>query len=128
MSDANNIICGQPIGTLVEKATKSSKFKVNSRELVPIESLNVGDYISSYHFLDSAVYARTLLKTEAHDYRGKLISIEVNAEEIKCLPNHKCLVRYRDKTRDYCVYVMRKGKAFRVGMSKMWHSCGGCGP
>lgn len=129
MSDATNIIpWGQPTGTLVERAIKSGKFKVTARELIPIEDLKVGDYVSSYHFTDSAIYARTILGTHSFNYNGNLIQVNIDGESFMCSPNQKCLVRYRDISRDYCVYIMRKGNSFRVGMSKMWHTDNGCGP
>jgi len=125
MTDANK---GQPIGSLVERSIKNGKFKVSSREIVPIEELKVGDYVSSYHFTDASVYARTLLNTTSLSYVGKLVNIKVGRDECRCLPTHKCIARYRDTSRDYCVYIMQRGDAFRVGMSKIWHDCNGCGP
>lgn len=128
MSDANNIISGQPIGTLVEKAIKSGKFKVDSRELIPIQNLTPKDYLSSYRFTDSAIYARILNEITVAFYSGKLVVVNADENISKYTPNHKCLVRYRDLDNDYCVYVMQKGTAFRVGMSKIWISGNGCGP
>jgi len=129
MSDAKNIImCGHPVGTLIEVAIKNGKYSVKERKQIPIEELKQGDYISSYNFSDSAVYTKELTSCTLQHYSGKLFNIEVNDSRIACMPTHKCLVRYRDISRDYCVYVMRKGTAFRVGMSKIWHNDNGCGP
>lgn len=128
MSNATNNLSGQPKGTTVEKAIKNGKFKVLYREIIPIEELLVGDFVSSYSLKDSAIYARQVLETKSETYSGPLITTEVNGFFNKYIPSHECLVRYRDRDNDYCVYVMRKGKAFRVGMSKMWHEDNGCGP
>lgn len=127
MSNATKIV-GQPKETKVEKAIKSGKFKVTSRETIPIENLNVGDYISSYSLKDSAIYTRQVADIQRTLYVGNLVSVEVGGSVSKYTPHNNCIVRYRDRDNDYCVYVMRKGKAFRVGMSKMWHEDNGCGP
>lgn len=127
MSDAI-VLDGQPMKTLVERVIKNGKFSVKERESIAIENLKVGDYLSSYQFKDSSIYSRVLTTIETDSYSGKIFTITIGGNELKCLPSHKCLARYRDITRDYCVYVMRRGTAFRVGMSKIWHNDNGCGP
>jgi len=112
----------------VETAIKNGKFKVISRPIIPIEDLKVGDYLSSYHFADSAVYARILKSIDKVSYSGKVLVVSVDNNIVRLTPDNDCLVRYRCRENDHCVYVMKKGKAFRVGMSKIWHEDNGCGP
>lgn len=129
MSDANVLnIVGQPSGTMVEKVLKSGKYKVTGRLQVPIEELKVGDYVSSYNFKDATLYSRSLLDIKHTHYSGNIINIQIGNRNAKCTPYHKCTVRYNNPNIDYCVYIMRKGDAFRVGMSKISHTDNGCGP
>ena len=118
----------QPTGTMVEKVIKNGRFRIISRELVPIETLNIGDRVISHSFKDGTFYSRTVEGITSRPFVGTLINVMVDGNISKYTPNHHCLVRYRDQANNYCTYIMKKGNSFRVGMSKMWHIHGGCGP
>lgn len=122
-----SITKGQP-DTLIEKVIKSGKFKVKSRDIVYLKDISIGDYVSAYSLKDAALCNKEVLDISSSYYDGEIIEVNINNIINSYISNHECLVRYRDRSNDYCVYIMRKGTAYRVGMSKMWHEDNGCGP
>lgn len=116
----------QPAGTVVEKAIKAGRFGVKERTLVPIESIKKGDYVSSYSFRDGRIYARKVTTVASRPYEGKLVHVTARNQDSRYTLNHRCVVRRR--VLDYCVYVMQRGRNFRIGSSRTAHPTLGVGP
>ena len=116
----------QPVGTLVEKAEKSGRFNVHRRHLVPIETLEVGDYVTAFNFKDSRAYARKILGKTTRTIAETLISVTAMGKTSRYTQNHICLARHRKHW--YCTYLMKRGNTFRVGMSALWNKQVGAGP
>lgn len=117
----------QPEGTMVEKVIKSGKFQVKERVSVPIESLELGDYVSSFSFKDHRVYARRVLGITERVHVGAMINCTTqDGRKSLYTPNHHCIARL--KAKGFCTYMMQRGKSFRLGVSTLSHIGVGAGP
>ena len=94
-----------------------------------IEDITEEDSLITFAQEDYAYYG--LRQAEYHPevahrhYTGKLIDVEINGTVNRFTPSHKMIVKWLNRdTSLYCVYLMRKGKKFRVGQCKIFNSNG----
>ena len=108
----------QPAGTMIS----------TPKGLVPIESLKDGDRVISYDKYSGVIkgYKEGLtIKTANREYEGKMYHVFVGDKMTKATDNHKFTIRYRDEKRKiYCVYLMRKGDWWRIGVCETYSSRG----
>jgi len=107
----------QPTGTLVERAVKKGRFQI--REQVPIEQIQVGDFVTSTALSTGRMTTRRVQQAGWRCYDGELIVVEAQGRESRYTPDHRCVVKHPGV--GYCVYVMQRGLSFRVGMSRLCH-------
>ena len=63
-----------------------------------------------------------IFKRSASPYRGNLIVLETEQGKTRVTPNHRVLVRLNDAFPEkWCVYLMRKGKWWRIGQCVTAH-------
>jgi DNA modification methylase len=95
---------------------------------VPIESLRDGDrvvsYSSHYNAMIGVRHGAPVVRT-SRPYAGRLLGVNVAGQTTWCTPGHLWTVRLSDAAADmWCVYLMRKGKWWRAGKSKLLTSWG----
>ncbi len=88
----------------------------------PIEEIKVGDMVVSYnskksYFPGTKTQGRKVEEISCRNYSGELIKLSSNNYSHECTPNHKCFVKLACKNK-YCLYLMKKGDCFRVGVCK----------
>ena len=105
----------QPTGSLV--LTKNG-YKA-------IEDITSEDSLITFSLTDYAYYGKR--QREYHPeiacrhYVGKLIDVNVAGTVNRFTPNHKLIVRWKNRdTSLQCVYLMRKGDWFRVGQCQLF--------
>ncbi len=95
---------------------------------VPIEKLKDGDRVVSFDTLGGTVkgYREGLeIKTASRDYKGLMYKIKCDGKETRATDNHQFSVRFNSENHNnYCVYLMKRGDWFRVGISRMYDSRG----
>jgi hypothetical protein len=109
-----------PIGTMIQLTGGKS---------IPIENIQVGAQVVSYNrkvgFSGVKAQGRKVTAVNTFPFKGNLIRI--NTEGFfshDCTPEHKCMVRWDDKS-VWCIYLMRRGNQFRVGISKAFYASAG---
>lgn len=107
----------QPAGTMVETTTG----------VKPIEELRDGDRVISYDSLSGQVKGRRNggyeIRTANRQYDGLLYSITAAGKTTRATDNHEFSVRFNPETKaNYCTYIMRRGKWWRVGQTKAYDS------
>lgn len=108
----------QPAGTMVH-TTKGVK---------PIEELDEQvDKLLSYSSGDAYVYGHRnrgyTFKKNVRPYTGNMYRLTCGDNSSDYTPNHKCLAKWTNErldTRRHIVYLMRKGKDYRIGMCELW--------
>ena len=105
----------QPAGTMVETTTG----------VKPIEELRDGDRVISYDSLTGQVKGRRNggyeIRTANRQYDGLLYSITAAGKTTRATDNHEFSVRFNPETKaNYCTYLMRRGKWWRVGQTKAY--------
>ena len=105
----------QPAGTMVETTTG----------VKPIEELRDGDRVISYDSLSGQVKGRRNggyeIRTANRQYDGLLYSITSAGKTTRATDNHEFSVRFNPETKaNYCTYLMRRGKWWRVGQTKAY--------
>lgn len=105
----------QPAGTMVETTTG----------VKPIEELRDGDRVISYDSLSGQVKGRRNggyeIRTANRRYDGLLYSITAAGKTTRATDNHEFSVRFNPETKaNYCTYLMRRGKWWRVGQTKAY--------
>ena len=59
----------------------------------------------------------------ARPYRGKLVVLETERSRTRVTPNHRVLAAFNQKFLEkWCVYLMRKGEWWRIGICTTAHS------
>ena len=104
----------QPAGTLVHLSGGMVK---------PIEDLKIGDSILSFDSSKNKFVSKFVSETASRPYTGKLISIIIGDNVVKCTPNHKCFVKII-KSNKYGIYLMVKGENARIGIAPITHKNG----
>lgn len=109
----------QPEGTMIERYHKWKDGHRNVREFVPIEEIKIGDNIASASLRQGrSNLTRKVLGISKNPFEGHLVKVTTESGKMsKYTPNHHCMVRNRYD--GYCVYVMKKDNAYRIGISKM---------
>lgn len=107
----------QPADTMVEVAIRSGKYQIKERIQVPIQNIVEGDNVSSFNFRDSRVYARKVLGVSARFYNNFLITVSTGQYTSRYTLNHRCIIK--NDYQGYCIYLMKKGYGFRIGMSRL---------
>lgn len=102
----------QPAGTMVS---------VPGGWKVPIETLKVGNYVTSYCPSDSAfiMNGRRINGITERPYKGNLVVVSMDNKTTKYTPNHHCFANFKPLEDKYAVYLMRRGNQFRIGKSRM---------
>lgn len=95
---------------------------------VPISSLRNGDRVIGFRRNDSMLTSRRgavpVLKTERR-YAGPLHRVLAGRRETYCTPGHIWSVRLSSHCPDrWCVYLMRRGRWWRLGKSKLLSTWG----
>ena len=63
-----------------------------------------------------------IFKRSASPYRGNLVVLATERGRTRVTPNHRVLVRLNDAFPEkWCVYLMRKGKWWRIGQCVTAH-------
>ncbi len=95
---------------------------------VPIASLRDGDRVASFRRSDSMLTGRrgTLpVRRAERPYRGTLLRVVAGARETWCTPGHIWSVKLAPEAADlWCVYLMRRGRWWRIGKSKLLSTWG----
>ena len=91
----------------------------------PIEELRDGDRVISYDSLSGQVKGRRNggyeIRTANRQYDGLLYSITAAGKTTRATDNHEFSVRFNPETKaNYCTYLMRRGKWWRVGQTKAY--------
>lgn len=116
----------QPPGTLVQTAIKNGKYSIKSVEQTPIENIKVGDYVTSRNIGQGWQTTRQVTGVSKKQFIGELVVFSTENNQSKYTPSHHCVAKVEKQ--GFCVYLMRKNKKYRIGMSKLWSSNSGCLP
>lgn len=104
----------QPAGTMV---------RVPGGE-VPIERLRDGDRVVSFDTYSGALKGLRdgiPVKTASRKYEGLMYSVSVGGRTTRATDNHEFTVRFKPDARlNYCTYLMRRGKWWRVGHTRAY--------
>ena len=108
----------QPAGTKVRTPTGE----------ISIEELKDGDKVISYDKYAGAIKGfkdGLTIKTASRHYTGDIYGIEVDDRKTWATDNHRFTVRFHDAGRKiWCVYLMRRGTWWRVGITETYNSRG----
>ena len=100
----------QPPGTLITMPSGAQ---------IPIEKLKDGDRVLSYDKYSGVIkgYKEGLpVKVANRHYNGTLYGIKVGDKQTWATDNHRFTVKFHEgKRKLYCVYLMRRGRWWRVG-------------
>jgi soluble cytochrome b562 len=121
----------QPAGTLVSVVRrKSNRWQKNIIERIPIENLNTEDRVVSLDTRSGVfIMGRKIEGITKRKYNGEMVVVSMHDNIVsKYTINHHCIVNMSSLKNKWCVYLMRKGEAFRIGMSKMDYKTVGSGP
>lgn len=122
----------QPAGTVVETAIRLPRHTGNFprilRQGVPIETIKVGDYVTSFALARGWTSSCRVAAIGSRFYSGELVVVRpyTSPQTSRYTPKHRCVTRYQGT--EYCVYLMQRGSAFRLGMSCLRSSTQSCGP
>ena len=94
-----------------------------------IEDLKDGDRVISFDTYAGAVKGYKNggyeIKTASRDYKGYMYKIRVGDKATQATDNHQFTVRFNPKTgAKYCTYLMRRGKWWRVGITRTYDARG----
>lgn|GEM_PF-150798 len=108
----------QPAGTMVRTPNGE----------MPIESLKDGDRVVSYDPYSGTITGMRdgrAVKVATRHYRGDLYGVRVGDRITWATDSHKFTVRFHDSSRAvWCTYLMRRGKWWRVGITKTYDARG----
>lgn len=116
----------QPLGTMIQTVVKNGKYKIQSVEQTPIENIKTGDYVTSRNIGQGWQTTRQITGVSKKPFIGDLVVFSTVENQSKYTPSHHCVSKVAKE--GFCVYLMRKGSKYRVGMSKLWSSGVGCLP
>ena len=100
----------QPAGTMVDTPDGQ----------VPIEQVQEGQQVMGFDVKNSALRRGVpVTGTAVRNYTGTLTTLRIGDKSSTYTAEHKCLVRLGDAFENkYLVYMMRRGKSFRIGCTK----------
>jgi DNA modification methylase len=91
---------------------------------VPIERLRDGDRVVSFDTYSGALKGLrdgVPVRTTSRQYDGLIYSVSAGGRTTRATDNHEFSVRFRpDAKRNYCTYLMRRGKWWRVGHTRAY--------
>lgn len=107
---------GRPLAALGARQGRSTQV-----EQVPIETLSVGDHVVTYDNAQVFVLGRPVTNVRRFEYNGDLVRVRTDTGLSSAYtPEHHCVVRISAAMRDReVVYLMRKGRQFRIGRVPM---------
>jgi superfamily I DNA/RNA helicase len=110
----------QPTGTLVRTPSGSQR----------IETLKTGDVVITYDvsgrfFRQSG---RAVSGVSSRLYSGDLIEATCAGNKSRYTPEHHCIANFDPLRNKYALYLMSKGKQFRIGKCKIDYKDCGSGP
>lgn len=118
----------QPAGTLVQKVIErgagSQPALIGE---VPIETLQVGDFVVSYNPYESVVRrrGRQITRFGERQFDGFMHAISAAGRVTRATPEHRFSVRLNPNASDkQVVYLMRRGDWWRVGRVGLFNSRG----
>ena len=93
-----------------------------------IENLKSGDNVISYETTNQCSfkgihqkYPIKINKIASRFVNEDIIKIKSNGKTSSYTNNHRCIVRFtRESKHCYCLYLMRKGNWFRIGIAPLW--------
>lgn len=113
----------QPTGTLVSVVkSKADRWNNEVIESKPIEQLEIGDLVISYNKDDcSFIKGRRVEGITSRPYEGELIKVTTfgGGWSSRYTPNHHCLASFSPLRNKEVVYLMQRGRSFRIGRCKM---------
>lgn len=97
-------------------------------KVAPIEKIVAGTQVISYvthesRFVGTNTQGRKVLNAREFDFDGNLVRIIADGKKLDCTPEHRCLVKF-NSGEYYCIYLMRKGDYFRIGISRAMYNTG----
>lgn len=109
----------QPPGTMVTvQVSTGSRWQTGITKQVPIEDVQRGDQVVSYAVEDCHFYAKPVTGKSEKYYEGDLVTVTMaDGKASRYTMNHHCVASFAAFRDQYCVYVMRKGNQYRIGMS-----------
>lgn len=115
----------QPLGTMITKVIKKGdRWNQPKLKQIPIEDIKVGDTVLGHNANGSFIYNRKVKGITRKTFEGNLVVVGPT----KYTPNHHCYTRFASLANHWCVYLMKKGNAHRVGKSRMSYGDQGLGP
>lgn len=115
----------QPLGTRVTRVVKKGdRWNEPVLEQVPIEDIQLNDTLLGHNANGSFMFNRRVEGITRKPFKGNLVV----AGPTRYTPNHHCYTRFASLSSHWCVYLMKKGDAYRVGKSRMSYGEQGLGP
>lgn len=117
----------QPTGTLVKVLQeKGSRWQGVTLVDIPIEQIKVGDRVVGYSVAHSSfVNSKRVNAVSKRKYRGPLVKVETSDGRVsRYTPEHRCLASFKSLRDHFAVYLMRRNKTWRIGISKLKHPIG----
>ncbi len=115
----------QPLGTLITRVKqKADRWNEAKLEQVPIEDICEGDLLLGHNANGSFMYNRKVLGITRKPFEGNLVC----AGPTRYTPNHHCYTRFASLANHWCIYLMRKNSAYRIGKARMSYGEQGLGP
>ena len=116
--NSQQIYC-QPEGTMVATPSNTKTISVINK---PIEDLNVGDNVMTYHNSSLFKTGRKISSISKFYYSGMMTNISIPSKDFhtRCTDKHHCIVRFdMEKLKNkHIVYMMRQDDNFRIGKTK----------
>jgi hypothetical protein len=115
----------QPLGTMITKVIKKGdRWNEPILKQVPIEDIQIGDTILGHNANGSFMYNRKVQGITRKPFSGNLVV----AGPTRYTPNHHCYTRFASLANHWCIYLMQKGDAYRIGKARMSYGEQGLGP
>ena len=118
----------QPAGTMVQKVIdRGAGSQPAAIVEVPIETLQVGDFVVSYNSYESVVRrrGRQITRYGERQFDGFMHTISAAGRATRATPEHRFSVRLNQDAADkQVVYLMRRGDWWRVGRVGLFNSRG----
>jgi hypothetical protein len=88
----------------------------------PIQDIREGDWALTYNSANCQLIrnGRQVLRTEARPYAGDLVRVVAGEQASRYTPEHTCLVRLARGFQGHHVYLMRRGRSYRIGRCQGW--------
>ncbi len=120
----SRIVGGQPIGTAVSLPLD---------RMGAIEGMCKGDSVVTLdrhghvfvNRVKPGLLSGIISQPKPRFYTGYLYTVDAGSRSSRCTADHRWLVRYADrKVKDLVVYVMKRGRSYRVGWCQLFDAVG----